>query len=235
MRLMRWVMFQTLIQMQSRLHTQVSQKNVSHCLRQKRNLFCIVWCSIPKKAHVHSVEDAGKAASEIGFPVVLKGDGIEHKTEQGAVSLNLLNTDQVFHAAENMPTNTFLVETMIMGSVAELLVGVVLDPAHGYVLTIAAGGVLTEVLKDSASLMLPCSQDAVERAINKLKIAPIINGYRGKDPADMDAILDCVMRVQACILDQKSTITELEINPLICTNNGVFAVDALIKIGADND
>ncbi len=81
-----------------------------------------------------------------------------------------------------MPTNSFLVEEMLTGVLAELLVGVTHDPAHGYVLTLAAGGTLTEILKDSRSLLVPASRDHVRTALELLKIAPCSPGIGAHCP-----------------------------------------------------
>ena len=110
-------------------------------------------------------------------------------------------------------------------------VGGVRDPVHGFVLTLAAGGVLTEVLQDSVSLMVPSSRADVGAALSQLKIAKLLQGYRGAPPADIEAIIDTVMAVQRFVLDHHDRLEELEINPLFALPNGAIAVDALIRIG----
>ena len=119
--------------------------------------------SVPKSGTAKGSEDAVFVAEEIGFPVVLKGTGVAHKSEAGAVALRLTNSEQVLAEASKMPSDTFLVEEMVCDVVAELLIGVVRDRAHGYVLTLAAGGVLTELLQDSVSLILPVFREEVTR------------------------------------------------------------------------
>ena len=84
-------------------------------------------------------------AGSIGFPVVLKGEGVAHKTEAGAVRLGLRDAEAVKSAAGEMPTESFLVEEMVSGGIAEILIGIVRDPAHGFVLTLGAGGQLVGV------------------------------------------------------------------------------------------
>lgn len=186
---------------------------------------------VPKSAEAESAAEAAQAATQIGFPVVLKGRGIAHKTEAGAVALNLTSAEAVQNAAEAMPTDSFLIEEMITGTVAELLVGVVLDPAHGYVLTLAAGGVLTELLEDRASVLIPASRDVVDQTLNKLKINKVLNGYRGAAAADRGAILDAIMALQDYAIAQQGKLEEVEINPLLCGTNGAVAADALIVTG----
>ncbi|MCK0143888.1 acetate--CoA ligase family protein [Aliiroseovarius sp. F20344] len=184
---------------------------------------------VPKSMRVTSPAAAAKAAEEIGFPVALKGEGIAHKTEAGAVDLNLLDSRAVTSAAEGMPTDHFLVEEMLTDVLAELLIGVTYDPAHGYVLTVAAGGTLTEILNDSQSLLVPASRVDIRTALGKLKIAPLLTGYRGAPPADMDAVLDAVDVIQSYVL--ANPVAEVEVNPLMVMADGAVAADALIRTG----
>jgi succinyl-CoA synthetase beta subunit len=128
-----------------------------------------------------------------------------------------------------MPAASFLVEEMIAGSVAELLVGVVRDPAHGFVLTLGAGGILTELLGDTVSLLVPATEDEVAAALARLRIAPLLSGYRGKPAADLGAAVAGVMAVQAFVVEHAARIEEVEVNPLICTATRAVAADALIR------
>ena len=161
--------------------------------------------------------------------MVLKGEGIAHKTEEDAVRLNLTCGQDVSDAAVAMPTDRFLVEEMVTGAVAELLVGVVKDPAHGFVLTLAAGGTLTEIMQDSASVLLPASDAALNTALDSLRIAPLLSGYRGAPPADRAAILRAIRAVEAYVVAEAEGLEEIEINPLLCTPSDAVAADALIR------
>ncbi len=190
---------------------------------------------VPKAQSTGDVDTVGHIAEQMGFPVVLKGQGIAHKSEAGAVALSLTSSDAVRVAAIAMPTDRFLVEEMVTGAVAELLVGVVQDPAHGYVLTIAAGGVLTELLTDSQSLLVPATETDIENALKTLKIAAQLKGFRGKPPANMNAIVTAVMAVQDYVIKNAGSVQEVEINPLLCTPDQAIAADALIAIGDRND
>lgn len=182
----------------------------------------------PRCVTVHSTDDLTEAADTLTPPLVLKGQGIAHKTEVGAVKLHLTAAD-LPNAAKQMPTNSFLIEEMIGDVVAELLVGVTRDPAHGFVLTIAAGGTLTEVLSDSVSLLVPASHKTIREALDSLKIAPLLTGYRGAPPANTNAILQAIDALQAYVLANLNSLQEAEINPLICTPTRAVAADALIR------
>lgn len=184
---------------------------------------------VPRSKPARSVVAARAVAADIGYPVVLKGEGIAHKTEEDAVRLNLTCGQDVSDAAVAMPTDRFLVEEMVTGAVAELLVGVVKDPAHGFVLTLAAGGTLTEIMQDSASVLLPASDAALNTALDSLRIAPLLSGYRGAPPADRAAILRAIRAVEAYVVAEAEGLEEIEINPLLCTPSDAVAADALIR------
>lgn len=172
--------------------------------------------------------DAGQAAQTLRPPLAVKGLGLAHKSEHGAVRLGLA-ADQVAEAARDIGTPSVLIEEMVPDAVAELLIGVTRDPAHGFVLTLGAGGVLTELLRDTVSLLVPARADAIRAALLRLGCAPLLQGWRGKPAADMDAIMAAVTAVQAYVLANAGTVSEVEINPLICTPGRAVAVDALIR------
>ena len=179
-------------------------------------------------ARVVSLDDIDKQG-DFPFPAVLKAQGLAHKSDEGGVALNLTSLDAVKSAAENMGRDSFLMEQMITGPVCEILVGVIADPAHGFVLTLAAGGVMTEILKDSTTLVLPVTHQNVAQAFQRLKIAPILNGYRGQAAVDMAALVDAVMSVQSYVQQNMNDVLEVEINPIIATPTTAIAVDALIR------
>lgn len=162
-------------------------------------------------------------------PFAVKGMGAAHKSEAGLVRLNVAHADLGGVISDLGPP--VLIEEMITGGLAELLIGVVRDPAHGFVLTLAAGGVQTEILQDSVSLLLPASDASVSAALDGLRIAPLLRGYRGQPPADRAAILRTVRALSTYLHDHAGQIDEIEINPLICTPARAVAADALIRKG----
>ena len=188
----------------------------------------------PASVLVPSGENLAEKARGLTEPLVLKGEGLAHKSEAGAVRLNL-DRESLDAAADVIPSERFLVEEMVTNAVAEILIGVVRDPAHGFVLTLAAGGVMTELLKDSTSRLLPVTEDDVKQALTELKIYPLLCGYRGAPAANIQAIVDAVLAVQASVLAQPEKLCEIEINPLICTATKAVAADALIALAEDTD
>lgn len=169
-----------------------------------------------------------EAANEIGFPVTLKGLGLAHKSEHGAVVVGIANSDNLAAAMNLMPTTIteFLIEQTVSGIVAEVLVSVRRAWPIGWLITIGAGGVQTEILRDTACLLAGASRVEIAAAIDTLKIAPILRGYRGKPAANLEALIDCVFKLSEAVID--SNIAEVELNPVLATATSAIAVDALI-------
>ena len=187
----------------------------------------------PRARRADLPEDAASVAESLRFPVVVKGQGAAHKTEAGLVALNLVTGEQVAEAAAAMQTSAFLIDEMVQGAIVELLIGVMRDPAHGFGLTIGAGGVQTEILGDCVSMLLPASDVEITSALAKLRIAPLLNGFRGQPGVDLSSIRQAIRSIEAFVLDNRSTVVEVEVNPLICTNDRAIAADALIRMGED--
>ena len=183
---------------------------------------------VPRSAQI-SAENLAAACTELRFPLVLKSTGVAHKTETGGVALNLRSVEDVRAAAANMECDAYLLEEMVSGTVAELLVGVVRDPAHGFLLTLGAGGVMTELLQDTTSLLLPASDEQVRNALLGLRIGKLLCGYRGKAGTDLASIVAVIRALQDYVVAHADVLEEVEINPLICTETGAIAADALIR------
>lgn len=182
------------------------------------------------KSWTGSSKHAEAGARALIAPFAVKGVGLAHKTEAGAVRLHI-PLSGVGDAVAQVGTQDVLVEEMITDAVAEVLVGITRDDAHGLVLTLGAGGVLTELMRDTCSLLLPVHEIEVEHALNSLAIAPLLNGYRGEPAAHIQSIIDAVMAIQTYALAHCDTVSEIEVNPLLCTPTRAVAVDALIKKG----
>lgn len=190
---------------------------------------------VPEGRFCASAKLAAQAAKTLGFPLVLKGMGHAHKSEAGAVHLNLRSSQAVAQAAADMDSNGYLLEQMVTGGVAEVLVAVLRDPAHGFVLTLGAGGVMTEILADVSTRLMPVTAQDVRAALAELRIYPVLCGYRGSLGVNIDALIQAVLGVQSFVLETAAFLEEVEINPLICTPDRAVAVDALITLGVSND
>jgi hypothetical protein len=120
---------------------------------------------------------------------------------------------------------------MVGDVVAEMIVGAVRDPALGLMLLVGAGGIFTELLDDTALLTLPLNAEEVERAIDGLKIAKLLNGWRGKPAADRASLVKTILAIGDFVTAHATTLQELDINPLMVTPSGAIAADALIRLG----
>ena len=181
---------------------------------------------------------APSAAHAVGFPVVLKAldAAITHKSETGGVRLGLTVAAAVARAAAEMTAalgvDRFLVEAMVDDAVCELIIGINHDPALGLVLVIGGGGVLVEIMGDRVCLLLPTDRASVARSLDKLKVAALLAGFRGKPAGDVEAAIDAVLAVARFAEDHRGRLVELDVNPLIVRprGRGAVAVDALIRM-----
>ena len=180
------------------------------------------------------VTGVGDAADRIGYPVVIKAvsDHIAHKTEAGAVKLNLKTREAAVEAATSMAhlSDQMLVEAMQTSIVAEMIVGITRDPLFGPTLTFGSGGILVELLNDAASLLLPVSRFEVERAFDRLKLSHLVEGFRGRSKGDRSAAIDAIMAVASFAEAHRDTLLELDANPILIFETGAAAVDAMIRL-----
>jgi acyl-CoA synthetase (NDP forming) len=213
------------------------QQNVSvKVLNEAESKDFLARCGVPVPLArvVYSAREAVEAAESLGYPVVVKTLGVAHKTEVGGVKLNLGSPDQVSAAVMEMSglCESFLIEKMVDGVVAELIVGVACDEQFGPYLLIGGGGVLVEMMKDSASLLIPTSREQVLYALGQLKCAPLLTCFRGLPPADLNAAAEVILSIADMIEKDPAAIIELDINPLLllADGQGVVAADALVSL-----
>ena len=179
---------------------------------------------------------AAAAATALGFPVVIKALSAElaHKSDVGGVVLNVRTAAEAAAAAARLGalSERVLVEQMVVDGVAEVLVGITLDPQFGQVLVLGSGGVMTELWHDSTSLLPPFTAAAVEAGLARLGVARLLAGFRGKPAGDVPALVEAVLAVGRYATENLQTLVELDVNPIIVrpSGHGVVAVDALIRI-----
>ena len=189
---------------------------------------------VPDGKIITSTSEALMAAEKIHYPITLKVSDVElaHKTELGAVMLNINDPLALKKACQDLFKigSSLLIEKMVQDSVAELIVGVGLDPIFGKYIIIGSGGILVELFQESIPLLFPVNREDVSLALSKLKAFPLINGYRGNPQGDVEMIIDCVMATVKLV--SENDIDELDINPLLVLKrgSGVIAVDTLIKL-----
>jgi acyl-CoA synthetase (NDP forming) len=170
---------------------------------------------------------AAAVAAGLAAPLALKGLGFAHKTEAGAVRLGL---HRIEGQAPMPGAAGYLAEEMVTGAVAEVLVGLRRDPAYGVTLTLGLGGVTAELLADTVTLVLPVTGDEVLAALGRLRLWPLLVGYRGRPRADMAAVAALALRLGA-LMQADDALEEIEINPVLVreAGAGAVAVDALVR------
>ncbi|MFM7027184.1 MAG: acetate--CoA ligase family protein [Chakrabartia sp.] len=168
------------------------------------------------------------------FPLVLKavGSDLAHKTELGGVALGLASRAELLAAAQLMAHlgDAFLIEEMVRDPVAELIVGVGRDPQFGLFLTLGAGGIFVELLRQVEQVLLPASRAEIEAALARLPLYGILAGYRGRAGCDLAALYDAIEAVAAFALAHQDRLEELDVNPLLALPRAAVAVDALIRL-----
>ncbi|HXS61656.1 MAG TPA: acetate--CoA ligase family protein, partial [Streptosporangiaceae bacterium] len=176
------------------------------------------------------------AATSIGGPVVLKAqaDGLVHKTEAGAVRLDLRSTGDITAAYQDLAAafgdklTAVLVQPMITGGV-EVLIGVVTEPVFGPLVVFGPGGITTDLLADHHARLTPLTDTDARELITSLPTARLLNGYRGQPAADTAALADVLLRISR-LADDLPEIAELDLNPVIARPDSCQAADARIKI-----
>jgi acyl-CoA synthetase (NDP forming) len=190
---------------------------------------------VPRSVVV-SVSDAAEAAAALGFPVVMKAANaaLEHKSEVGGVILNVRTRQEAAAAAQTLAqlSGSLLVEEMVSDGVAEILVGISVDAQFGQLLVLGAGGVLTELLRDSVNLLPPFTAAAIEAALRRLRVARLLAGFRGRPAGDGAALVEAILACTRYAAAHVEQLVELDLNPVIVRpqGRGAVAVDALIRM-----
>ncbi len=208
-----------------------------HSLREHegKSILARYGVQIPR-GHIVPVSEAPATAAALGFPVVIKASAahLEHKTEMGGVVLNVRTEAEARNAAERLAklSDRVLVEEMLTDGVAEVLIGVIVDPQFGQLLVLGAGGVLTEILEDSVSLLPPWNRASIESALARLTVSKLLGGYRGKPAGDVSALVDAALGVAKFAADNAASLIELDVNPVIVRprGKGAVAVDTMIRL-----
>jgi acetate---CoA ligase (ADP-forming) len=187
-----------------------------------------------------STESLTSAAAQLGFPLALKVESpdIAHKTEAGVVALNLRSLSELRAAYERVMVNArafaphatingVLLQPMVPAGI-EVVVGARVDPLLGPLIVAGFGGVLVELLRDSAVELAPINAAEAMAMLRSLRGAPLFEGFRGAPGVDLARLAEILVRVSELAADQQDLVAELDINPIICSGEQMIAVDALI-------
>ncbi|MFN7597448.1 MAG: acetate--CoA ligase family protein, partial [Cereibacter sp.] len=180
--------------------------------------------AVPRGVSGATLADVQVRASSLAAPLALKGLGFAHKTEAGAVRLGLASLD----GQAAMPGAAgYLAEEMVLGGVAEVLLGLRRDPVYGVTLTLGMGGVTAELMADTVTLVAPVTGAEIAAALKTLRLWPLLDGYRGRAKADVAAFVDAALALQALMVAAPH-LQDIEINPLMLRESGAVAADAVI-------
>ncbi len=208
--------------------------------REAKSVLALYGVPVVGERLVQSADEAVPAAEALGLPVVLKVESpdLPHKTEAGVIRLDLRSTDDVrraYHAvmqnaARVSPTpriSGVLVQPMVPAGL-EIVLGARVDPLFGPLVVVGLGGILVEVLKDTALAPAPVTPAEALGLLGSLRGARLLDGFRGAPAVDRDRLAEVISAVSRFAADHREAIAELDINPLICAGSRIVAVDALI-------
>ncbi len=190
---------------------------------------------IPLQELTSSKEETVSASEKIGFPVVLKlmAEDIIHKSDTGAVKLNLKNREEVESGYDELmkihsdKEKLISVQKMADEPITELIIGMTTDAQFGPALMFGIGGILVEILEDVSFRIAPIEEYDAKEMIKEIKGFPILDGYRGKPKADIDAIIDVLMKISNLVTKHEE-IYEMDLNPVFIYEKGLVCVDARI-------
>jgi acyl-CoA synthetase (NDP forming) len=207
---------------------------------EAKGLLAAYGVPVARDALVQNADEAASAAAELGYPVVVKIDSadIAHKTEAGVVRLGLADEAALRRAVAEITAaaarvepaprvNGISVQPMIAAG-TELVVGARLDPQFGPLVVVGMGGILVELLADTAADLAPVDAAQARRMLESLKGYKLLTGYRGAKGVDIDRILEIVVAISELATDLADEIAEIDVNPIICSPDRITAVDALI-------
>jgi acyl-CoA synthetase (NDP forming) len=195
------------------------------------------WCGIaaPDSRVVLSADEALYAARQLGYPVVLKGSGprIVHKTEAGVIFTNLgdeASLLRAFTALETQPNVEQIVVQPMIGPGVEMIVGASRDPTFGPVVVCGSGGTQVEIWRDTSCRLAPLTEQTAHEMLDETRGVALLRGFRGAPPCDEAGLRDVIVRVSA-LVTACPEIEELDLNPVIVTTTGAWAVDARVRVG----
>ncbi len=188
-----------------------------------------------------SLKEAQSVSKDTGFPVVLKiaSPNITHKSDAGGVKTGLKDTKEVKKAWVDIMASvkaefpSAIIEGVSVQQMArpgvEVIVGMFKDPQFGPVIMFGLGGIFVEVLNDVAFRLIPIEKRDAEEMLEEIKGKALLNGYRGQEPANKDALMDVLLKVSA-LVEKMPEIKELDLNPVFAYKDSAVAVDARIVL-----
>ena len=205
----------------------------------KRVLACY-GIATPKEILARDAEGAARAASQIAGPTAIKivSSDILHKTEAGGVKLGVSTPEQARMAAEQILASCLRyapqaridgisVQQMVPQGV-EIVLGVKNDLQFGPLVAAGLGGIMVELIADTAVRLAPVGEQSARAMLASLKGHALLKGFRGKPGVDVDRLVDTICRLSELAHDLRDVIDQIDVNPVIASTSGVVAADALI-------
>lgn len=202
--------------------TSAEGTEISHLLRS-------YGIAMARTIAVSGIDEAIAAGESLGYPVVLKTTGSAHKSDVGGVVLGIADESTLSRAYLEMAARLGPAATVSeeVAPGVEVGLGMVTDPQFGPVILVSAGGTLIEILRDRVALLPPIDGFRVRRAVARLGVFPILQGVRGREPANVDSLVDTVVRFSELAADCAGVISSLDLNPVIVGRDRAVAVDVL--------
>ena len=203
------------------------------------NMFFDLGLNANQSNIISNEEELVSTAKEMDFPLVLKTavQDVYHKSELSGVYLNIDSEEELRSSykelQEKLPGNALLAK-MVQSEGVEMIVGMTTDQQLGPMVTIGFGGYYAEAMNDAITLMPPFSKEMAKKALSKLKMKTLLEGYRGSKPADLDAFAEFASRFSVIAVELSNQVCEIDLNPVILGNDNCIAVDALISLHQQN-
>lgn len=221
----------------TKLRAKWQQRLAAGNLSEAEALDLLADYGVPVVPHffAESEADALVAAEQAGYPIVMKTamPGIQHKSDVGGVKLNLIDAGAVraAYADLSMRLGPRVLVMPMAGKGTEISFGMTRDEQFGPVVMIGAGGILIEMMKDRSFALPPFGPKEARWHINRLALRPLLDGKRGARPADIDGLAEALAAFSAMVVDLDGLVSEIDVNPLIVSERGAVAVDALVVKG----
>ena len=199
-------------------------------------VFESVGISFPEHILTKSADEAIAFAKKVGFPVVIKAMSpqILHKSDYKAVIIGITSEEDLRTQFNELTTRLqslnlagILVEKQVKKGI-ELLIGTNIDPTFGPVVAFGIGGILVEAINDVSFRMCPTTKERALRMIDAIKTQKMLNGFRGIPPVNREQLAEMIVKVSQLVIEKQTIIKEVDLNPVIANEDGIFGVDARI-------
>lgn len=199
-----------------------------------KQLFSLAGMNVPRFVWAHSIEEAISFVRKVGYPVVMKiiSPRVIHKSDVGGVVVGISDDAGLMNSFNHMTKisgfSGVIVEEMIKG--IEMIIGATQDEQFGPVILLGFGGTATEIYRDVSLAMAPLCEADVDKMIRGLKAAPLLDGFRGSEPVNVQFLKTLVIRFSEFVMDLGETMESIDLNPVMCSADRCVIADARIMV-----